>query len=205
MHGLAAVPGEFVVLGEVRLADLLLFSQLEQHGAAAGYAILMLGDYFIQQQLGTRPSLDLLTLSGQATILLRCFACVDVVRCLALGGRKTLFDFTGAPGATPKVDSGPQDPSELSSGMMSAVLGMPVGIVLSMAATCNLAVDEGTMDKETFLRQAREIERSIKEWRPVPISPEQAEDSIRVMDAFVTHEMWRHVSSKFGHERRTRL
>ena len=155
----------------------------------------MLGDYFIQQQLGTRPSIDLLTLSGEATILLRCFACIDVVRCMSLGGRRTLFEFIGAPGATPTAETGSKDPSEMTSEVLSAVMGLPVGIVIAMAGTCNLAMDEGTMEKDIFERKAREIEKSIKEWRPVPITPEQAEDSIRVMDAFVTHEMWRHVSS----------
>lgn len=84
-------------------------------------------------------------------------------------------------------------------------MGLPVGIVNSIAATCNLSVEEVGMEREEFEGRARAIERSIKTWRPVAVSPEQAEDSIKVMDAFVTHEMWRHVSRRSVLSRRPLL
>lgn len=118
---------------------------------------------------------------------------VDAIRALSLGNRRTLFDFVGAPGASPLPSTEP-DLSLVTSEALSAIMGLPVGIILCIAATCNLAVEATNMPREVFLSKARAIEKSIKTWRPIAVTPEQAEDSIRVMDAFVTHEMWRHVS-----------
>lgn len=189
-------------------------SQLEQHGAAAGNAILLLGDNFITEALGPRPSLDLDALSKPSQVMLRCFAYTDVLRCFAMGDRRTVFNLKGVPGESEHADDSTTiitDPVATSSTLCqakganaSAVThspwGLPEGLMLSFAAIANLAKDIEELEPTPFEYDWRPrrntIEAHIRAWRA---TTERAatgtgeDDSVKAMDSMITSEMWRHV------------
>jgi hypothetical protein len=76
----------------IAVMDLHVY-QLSQAGAAAAYAILLVGNYFLTQALGDRPALDL-TQHNQGCFILGMYAHIDVLHAVATGGRRTLFDLT---------------------------------------------------------------------------------------------------------------
>lgn len=187
-----AIPLEAQILATL---DLFLHA-LEGNGAAAGYSVLLLADHWITSSLG-RPKLDLTTLEGLNNILFRSIAHIDILRCLCLGNRRTLFDLVGTPGSSPLPSILSSNPAEVvSSEACEGTKGVPTGLVLCIAATCNLAIEEERMEKTEFRRRGEEIERRIKGWKPVVITPEKlaGEEGIKVLDDFATHEMWRYVS-----------
>lgn len=137
LQGEAGVPLEAQVLA---VFDLQLF-QLEQYGAAAGNAILLLGDYFVTEALGPRPTLDLQSLSGPASVMYRSFAYTDVLRCFALGDRRTLFALAGVPGEVQGVGAGAN--SLPGSGAASAAQS-PVGETALEGGTESSSNKEGS-------------------------------------------------------------
>ncbi|ORY80656.1 hypothetical protein BCR35DRAFT_325128 [Leucosporidium creatinivorum] len=187
-----AIPLEAQMLATL---DLYLHA-LESNGSAAGYSVLLLADHWVTSSLG-RPKLDLTTLEGLNNILFRSMAHIDILRCLCLGGRRTLFDLVGAPGSSPLPSILSSNPSEIiSSEACEGTKGVPTGLILCIAATCNLAMEEEGMEENEWRRRGEEIERCIKGWKPVVITPERlaGEEGIKVLDDFATHEMWRYAA-----------
>lgn len=111
---------------------------------------------------------------------------------MGLGNRRTFFNYHGAsaPYSLPAILL----EGELVGGDGAFMRGVPVFLVLAMAATCNLAQDEGTLDPGQFLDQATALERAIEGWQaPSGLFGVGGDDVVER----ATSEMWRHVRCKF--------
>ncbi|KAK4046875.1 hypothetical protein OIV83_005771 [Microbotryomycetes sp. JL201] len=175
--------------------DMHLFS-LEEQGAAAGYAILLIGDAIITQSLGgPHPTLDLTSEGGPLMILLRSFAYVDTLRNFCLfNKRRCLFDLTCAPASGP--DGSRRLPKQFPTNSVK-LMGLPVGLLLCLASIVNLSVDKDELlDEQLVQERSKVIETSIREWQPADPRSDQALqlDSVRLVDDVVTQEMWRHTA-----------
>ncbi|KAI5479470.1 Zn(2)-C6 fungal-type transcription factor [Pseudohyphozyma bogoriensis] len=159
--------------------------QLDQSGAAAAFAVLLVGERFIQEQMGDRPLLDLHSLVGAETLLLRIFAFTDVLRSVSLGTNRTFFHFNNLPPAYV-----PPPHSEFSW----TYLGLPPELVLCFVTAINLKAEIGVMDPTVFKEKAHSLERYIKGWRPPVPDLEEMQDSLAYVTRIATLESWRHAA-----------
>ncbi|GAA5855732.1 hypothetical protein JCM8547_001662 [Rhodosporidiobolus lusitaniae] len=167
----------------------LYYHQLDVESAAAGYALLAVGEVFLIERLGVHPTLNLATLTSTEQLPLRLFACIDVFRSIAQADRPTLFNL---PLPTPS-DPTPLDTSSAST----SYLGLPLHLLPCLAATSNLAARARavppTVTAEELAEEASRIENAIKKWRAISLGSEEGgEDSMAVIADLATKEMWRH-------------
>ncbi|SGY23338.1 BQ5605_C019g08927 [Microbotryum silenes-dioicae] len=180
--------------------DLQMY-QLEQWGAAASYAILLLGDYFVSEAMGPKPKIDLHTLSGPSSVLLRSFAYADVLRSVCLRSHPTLFHLVGAPGmppSEPDSSTSPDPPDPIvTTEALHLLGGLPMGLMLCLGATSNLAYERPSLDPDEYERRAMLIEVAINDWIPLG---SMTDDAVRRMDDLTTHEMWRQATIIYFHQ-----
>ncbi|SCV71854.1 BQ2448_4548 [Microbotryum intermedium] len=183
--------------------DLQMY-QLEQWGAAASYAILLLGDYFVSEAMGPQPKIDLHTLSGPSSVLLRSFAYADVLRSVCLRSHPTLFHLVGAPGMPPSepcssMNTNSNDPPDpiVTSEALHLLGGLPMGLMLCLGAISNLVYERPSFDPDEYQRRARLIEVAINDWVPLA---SMTDDAVRRMDDLTTHEMWRQATIIYFHQ-----
>ena len=169
------------------LLDLARF-QMEQHGAGAGYSSFSICDLYITSILGPSAIPYSPLLPPAANILFRHLALNDVLRAVALN-RRTLFSFQGGPSpyALPAILLD----GEFIAGDNDFMRGVPVHLVLCIAAACNLAQDEATMEPGQFLGQATLIERAIEGWQSTSTMDGEEEEQLFHR---ATAEMWRHAA-----------
>ncbi|GAA5829961.1 hypothetical protein JCM11251_007949 [Rhodosporidiobolus azoricus] len=163
--------------------------QFDLFGAAAGNAIVLLGEFFVHEELGLQPILDL----SNSSVLLSTFGWTDCVRCICIPGRRTIFTYLHLPG-----DPDPSNPSTLitdSSSPPSDIqvhFGLPVGLMLCIAATTNLAAEMDALPDEVVRVKAEAIEKAARGWKaPIPDAQELA-DGAAYLEKLSTAEMWRH-------------
>lgn len=164
---------------------------MEQHGAGAGYSSYSICDLYITSILGPSPLPYSPLFPPAANIHFRQLALADILRAVALN-RRTLFNYQG--GSAPYTLPAILLDGEFIAGDRDFMRGVPVHLVLCMAATCNLAQDEVTMDPGQFLGQATVIERAIETWQATSALEGEEEDQLFHR---ATGEMWRHVSESF--------
>ncbi|BGP15471.1 hypothetical protein JCM10213v2_003450 [Rhodosporidiobolus nylandii] len=163
--------------------------QYDQWGAAASNAIVLLGEYFVNEELGPQPALDLTT----ASVLLSTFGWTDCVRCLCIPGRRTIFTYSNLPG-----EPHPESPNLLLTDVSSVPsdvqvhLGLPVGLMLCIAATANLSTEMEALPDELVRFKADAIEKAIRGWRQPIADPSELADGAAFMEKLSTAEMWRH-------------
>ncbi|GAA5928822.1 hypothetical protein JCM1841_003581 [Sporobolomyces salmonicolor] len=169
------------------------FYQFDQWGAAAANAILLLGEYFITEALGSQPALDVSTIRDSANVILATFAYTDCIRCICIPRRRTIFAFSHLPG-----EPSPSSPSLLSSAnppnshSIETHLGLPVGLLLCIAAIANLSAEMEALPDEVVRVKAEVVEKAIREWKPAPLEEGQSVDSAAYIEKLSTAEMWRH-------------
>ncbi|CEQ43216.1 SPOSA6832_05123 [Sporobolomyces salmonicolor] len=186
--------------------------QFDQWGAAAANAIVLLGEYFVVEELGPqyvcclslsseplldsqlhfplcRPPLDLTT----ASPLLSTFAWTDAVRCICIPGRRTVFTFSNMPG-----DPSPTSPGTVLTDVSSSAsdiqvhLGLPVGLMLCIAAIANFAFEMDALPEEVVKVKAEAIEKAVRGWRPPVPDVQELADGTTFVEKVSTAEMWRH-------------
>lgn len=137
------------------------------------YPVLTLGEVLINNQLGNDPPLDF---SAVPSFVYRMYAYADVCRTICKRGKKCVFSFV-----TPSTPTDGED-----------YLGLPTGLLLSLAAISDLAVEMRSLNQDVIDRRAGSIKTSLVEWR----SSEARMDlvgSSRLCRVAV-QEMWRNVS-----------
>ncbi|KAI5474225.1 Zn(2)-C6 fungal-type transcription factor [Pseudohyphozyma bogoriensis] len=167
------------------------YHQLDVGGAAAAYAVLLVGETFVVQAMGERPVVDFSRLNGAQSMVLRLYAYIDAFRTLCLGGRRTLFDYIGVPASLAAEDASLEE----SAILVAPWVGLPVHLLLAFAATSNLAVEAPSLPQEVVRNKAAEIEKTIRNWRGT-VSPNSGpmRDSIAYLRLLGTQEMWRHAA-----------
>lgn len=126
---------------------------------------------------------------------LRAFAYTDVLHTVCIPRRRTLFAFTSLPGDpdTPANAPSPINTDETDRAV-EIHLGLPVGLLLCIAATSNLSAEAGAFPDEIVAVKAQAIEKAIRDWRPLAPDAAALVDSTAYIDELSTAEMWRHVS-----------
>ncbi|GAA5911593.1 hypothetical protein JCM8208_005685 [Rhodotorula glutinis] len=167
--------------------------QFDQWGAAAANAILLLAELFINEALGSQPSIDLSDMRDPKNVLLSAVAWSDCVRCICIPRRRTIFAFSGLPGE-PSATTPEAVVSDVSShsNSIDAHLGLPLGLLLCVAATANLGAEMDALPDEVVRVKAAAIENAIREWKPAPPNIEDLADSAWYIDKLSSAEMWRH-------------
>ncbi|GAA6064092.1 hypothetical protein JCM10212_003450 [Sporobolomyces blumeae] len=194
--------------------------QFDQFGAAAANAIVLLGEYFINEALGSQPALDLSSIRNPLDVLLGAFAWTDCIRCICIPKRRTVFAFSNLPGESTSTasasasSSGSLDPSssEPHTHSIETHLGLPVGLLLCIAATANLSAEMEALPDEVVKFKGDAIEKAIREWRApaMPLAsdpatsgvsgsggPGQGMDSAAWIEKLATAEMWRYACILF--------
>ncbi|GAA6018485.1 hypothetical protein JCM11491_007014 [Sporobolomyces phaffii] len=172
--------------------------QFDQFGAAAANAILLLMEYFIHESLGSQPALDLSAIRSSVDVLYAAFAWTDCIRCICIPKRRTVFAFSNLPGETSA--SSPStvlaDVNTSESHSIETHLGLPVGLLLCIAATANLSSEMEALPDEVVKFKGDAIEKAIRNWRPAPLDSGN-NDSASYIEKLATAEMWRHASVLF--------
>ncbi|GAA5991835.1 hypothetical protein JCM10908_002228 [Rhodotorula pacifica] len=168
--------------------------QFDQYGAAAANAILLLGEYFINEALGPQPLLDLSAIRDSANVLLTVVAWSDCIRCICIPRRRTLFAFSNLPGEPSSDSSSSAVVDDVTSQPydVTAHQGLPVGLMLCVAATANLACEMDALPDEVVKVKAQGIENAVREWKPPPPDAQDLADSAGYVEKVSTSEMWRH-------------
>lgn len=123
------------------------------------------------------PSLNLASLRDSSSMALRAFSYCDVLHCICVPRRRTLFTFTDS--------SNDASPSPLPSEIDRAIethIGLPVGLLLCLAATCNLSAEMAGLSPEVIKTKAAVIEKAIKDWRPLTPDAAALADSTAYID-----------------------
>ncbi|KAK4705356.1 hypothetical protein P7C70_g845, partial [Phenoliferia sp. Uapishka_3] len=159
------------------------------------YAILLIGEFFIKEARGPNPPLDLSSLSGVSNVALGCFAYTDVLASMCMKHRRTIFNIAGLPGDDLSSPSTPPQLAQRQTGdlRLDSHLGLPVGLLLCLAAISNLSVDMAGMDADLVRAKANKIEEAIRNWRlPPPLGgPLETSNSLLWVEEVKTSEMWR--------------
>lgn len=131
---------------------------------------------------------------------LRAFAYTDVLHTVCIPRRRTLFAFTSLPGDpdTPVNTPSPINTDETDRAV-EIHLGLPVGLLLCIAATSNLSAEAGAFPDEIVAVKAQAIEKAIRDWRPLAPDAAALVDSTAYIDELSTAEMWRHESCSLSH------
>ncbi|KAM0750783.1 hypothetical protein T439DRAFT_380644 [Meredithblackwellia eburnea MCA 4105] len=183
---------------DVRIGAVLdmRLAQIHRYGAAPANFLLLIGEFFIKEELGERPSVDLPNLTGVHNMCIREFVYADVFRTMCVRNRRTVFDLSKA---LPLVDL-PSWDEFTTSEALRVRLGLPVELLLCFAAVSNLAVDKPNMDPAEFLEAASGIESSIKRWRSDPRTAGDMEDSSGYISDLANFEMWRQTALIYLHQ-----
>ncbi|GAA5904803.1 uncharacterized protein JCM6883_003912 [Sporobolomyces salmoneus] len=172
--------------------------QFDQFGAAASNAILLLMEYFIHESLGSQPALDLSAIRSSVDVLYVAFAFTDAIRCICIPKRRTVFAFSNLPGETsassPSTVLADVNTSETPS--IETHLGLPVGLLLCIAATANLSAEMEALPDEVVKFKGDAIEKAIRSWRPTALDTGN-NDSASYIEKLATAEMWRHACILF--------
>ncbi|GEM06487.1 cytoplasmic protein [Rhodotorula toruloides] len=181
----------------IAMLDLQTF-QFDQFGAAAANAMLLLGEVWINEALGSQPTLDLSAMRDPANALLTAIACTDCLCCISIPGRRTIFSFPDLPG-DPSNDTPSAVVSDVSTHKLNVDthLGLPLGLLLCVAATTNLSCDMEALPDELVRVKADAIEAAIRGWRPPPPLPHELADPVSFHDKASTAEMWRYATLVF--------
>ncbi|ORY54869.1 hypothetical protein BCR35DRAFT_335701 [Leucosporidium creatinivorum] len=190
-----------------------LLHQTEQIGPSAGYTIQSLIDAFISSHPAfssfytsippRRPRPYLASGSGQLNFLLRGLSCMDALRALALGDRRTFFDLS-----TTTLPSGETDRPLTTFELVPGVLvregdeffgGVAPFLVFKAAEICEVAMDvkEGLIGSVELKRKAEMLERELREWvgprMTVLLQVEEEEETCekRRLEIEKAREMWR--------------
>ncbi|GAA5843728.1 hypothetical protein JCM3766R1_000526 [Sporobolomyces carnicolor] len=172
--------------------------QFDQFGAAAANAILLLMEYFIHESLGAQPALDLSAIRSSVDVLYAAFAWTDCIRCICIPKRRTVFAFSNLPGeaSTSSPSTVLADVNTSESHSIETHLGLPVGLLLCIAATANLSAEMEALPDEVVKYKGEAIEKAIRSWRPAPLDSGN-NDSAAYIEKLATAEMWRHACILF--------
>ncbi|GAA5941684.1 uncharacterized protein JCM15063_002640 [Sporobolomyces koalae] len=172
--------------------------QFDQFGAAAANAILLLMEYFIHEALGAQPALDLSALRSSVDVLYAAFAWTDCIRCMCDPKRRTIFALSNLPGdassSSPSTVLADVNPTESHS--IETHLGLPVGLLLCIAATANLSAEMEALPDEVVKFKGEAIEKAIRNWRSAPQAADN-NDSAAYIEKVATAEMWRYACILF--------
>lgn len=162
-----------------------------------------------------RPALDLSAIRSSVDVLYAAFAWTDCIRCICIPKRRTVsfpstthgldqtfadsssqvFAFSNLPGETSA--SSPStvlaDVNTSESHSIETHLGLPVGLLLCIAATANLSAEMEALPDEVVKFKGDAIEKAVRSWRPAPLDSGN-NDSAAYIEKLATAEMWRHVS-----------
>lgn len=154
-----------------------------------------------------RPRPYLPSGSGQLNFLLRGLSCMDTLRALALGDRRTFFDLS-----TTVLPNGATDRPLTTFELLPGVLvregdeffgGVAPFLVFKAAEICETAMDvkEGLIGTVELKRRAELLESELREWVgpkvTVLLQVEEEEETCdkRRMEVEKAREMWREVSA----------
>lgn len=161
-----------------------------------------------------RPALDLSAIRSSVDVLFAAFAWSDCIRCICIPKRRTVsrasdesrlhtahhvsipqvFAFSNLPGepsaSSPSTVLADVNPSESHS--IETHLGLPVGLLLCIAATANLSAEMEALPDEVVKFKGDAIEKAIRNWRPAPLD-NGSTDSAAYIEKLATAEMWRYV------------
>ncbi|GAA5900964.1 hypothetical protein JCM6882_005990 [Rhodosporidiobolus microsporus] len=188
------VPFEVKILATL---DLLSY-QFDQFGAAACHAIHLLAEFFISDALGSQPMLQFDSINDATSIILICYAWTDVLRCLHQPKRRPVFSFPSLPGDLASSTS--SVPWQPPPSIVQAHLGLPLALLLCLAAVANLSAEMDALPDEIVKAKAEAIERAIREWRPPPPDAQDLVDGSLYLEKVGTAEMWRHACIIFLHQ-----
>ena len=76
-------------------------------------------------------------------------------------------------------------------------LGLPVGLLLCLAATSNLSLEMVDLESSVVQYRRERIETAIRRWRPQRIPGGDHSDSVSHLEEVRIHEIWRQVSIFF--------
>lgn len=130
-----------------------------------------------------------------ANVLLTVVAWSDCIRCICIPRRRTLFAFSNLPGEPAHNSSSSAVVDDVTSQPydVNAHQGLPVGLMLCVAATANLACEMDALPDEVVRVKAQGIENAVREWKPPPPDAQDLADSAGYVEKVSTSEMWRHV------------
>lgn len=187
--------------------------QLDQSGAAAAYACMIVGDIFCVEAMGERPKIDFSELRALESQPLCVFAYRDVLRSVCTGAwlrlprncasqtdarvrfagdRQTLFDFVGIPG-----DPAPATPSNGTINTLKGLegpilyLGLPSDLLLCWAGIVRLVMEGAEWTPQERSAKAAVLERSILSWQPSLLKSATPGDSWAIVVNLATQEMVR--------------
>lgn len=195
--------------------DLARLSQTEHAGPAAGYAIQSLIDtilsacpsfsHFYTAIPRRRPRPFLPSGVSQLNFLLRGLSCMDALRALSLGDRRTFFDLSTTISLSGEEESPLKDfdlvPGALVRASDEFFGGVAPFLVFKAAEVCEVAADarEGVIGAIELRRRAEGMEREMREWSgsavKVLLQVQQEEEKCekRRVEVERTREMWRQV------------
>lgn len=113
----------------------------------------------------------------------------SVFHTITFRNRLTVFDLSAAPVLEPPSVS----PEPVTSDALRVRLGLPVELLLCLAAIANLAAQKPAMDVSQFREESDAIEVAIKRWRSEPVGGEVIDSAAYISD-LATFEIWRQVS-----------
>lgn len=169
----------------------LQYHQFDSAGSAAAISVIRLGELFVTTSLGEHPRINFETLTEPEVVPLRCFAYAEVLGAVYTKGRRTIFDIAHLPDA----DDDAPTPGALPSGdaRFETHLGLPVGILLCLAAVSNLSVQLDSLESDVVERRRDMIEAAIRQWRPSRIPGGEGSDSVSFLEEVRISEIWRQV------------
>lgn len=105
-----------------------------------------------------------------------------------------VFAFSNLPGeaSTSSPSTVLADVNTSESHSIETHLGLPVGLLLCIAATANLSAEMEALPDEVVKYKGEAIEKAIRSWRPAPLDSGN-NDSAAYIEKLATAEMWRHV------------
>ncbi|GAA5827590.1 hypothetical protein JCM11251_001747 [Rhodosporidiobolus azoricus] len=163
--------------------DLLLY-QYCQVGTVACHSILTMMEL---------PSLDLASGFTISNILVVAYARLDVLRSLAVPQRPTFFSHLYLPGDSSSPWSPPQT-------KLQSHVGIPMVIILAMAATANLSAEMALLPAEVVKEKAQVIERAIVDWPGLQRESSDLDDGAAYVEKVGTAEMYRYASLIYLHQ-----
>lgn len=126
--------------------------------------------------------------------MLQGIAMSNVLRNVFCPDSRSLFRYVGDPVNPPPRPAQQVDELGLPHDFAQSVWGMPIEMILCLAATSDLAVDEPSLSREEVQRRVNLIENKIKTWQPPALAAQAlTENAILAMENLVTGEMWRQV------------
>ncbi|GAA6007982.1 hypothetical protein JCM10207_006987 [Rhodosporidiobolus poonsookiae] len=165
----------------------LMGYQFDQYGAAALKSLVPLIHFFVVEELGPRPVLQLKPLSDPRSFVIVTTALHDLADAMVNVRRRPLFTFPDL-----------SDPAFASSASrvddFRHYCGLPTQLMLCIAAIANLALDMEALPEEVTKAKADQIEAVIRSWRPAPPEMSDILEGAPYLNKLSTAEMWRWTS-----------